>query len=344
MEVLEAIGGITIFFLVIYLFISNEDRKKEAYKRYVDFLGLGDEKLLFNEYFSQNKHMAYEQAVRKFYSKATNFERANNLMKEHLETIKESDDLEKKKYTIKRVFAYEYEDFFYSLFSPYAKYSNLTGWSIYSDSIPKEYIINKLAEWKKVSINEIGDLFEKCVENELIHGDFKELSIKMHSQDHYSYKNYCLGLTLTRYANIISDSDMNIHKWIEKNGQRETLEELKEEISMMANDNTLTNSIWQINQTSSKISVSYAAFCKERGVPVVHRYKETNMSFLNFRDADGEETIVIPSLSKLTLVDFSKSPDEIAKAIVDHAEDLIVLYGSRESDGSPIYNLADKYT
>ena len=45
MEVLEAIGGITIFFLVIYLLISNEDRKKEAYKRYVDFLGLGDEKL-----------------------------------------------------------------------------------------------------------------------------------------------------------------------------------------------------------------------------------------------------------------------------------------------------------
>ena len=153
MEVLEAIGGITIFFLVIYLLISNEDRKKKAYKRYVDFLGLGDEKLLFNEYFSKNKHMDYEQAVRKFYSKATNFERASNLMKEHLETIKESEDLEKKQYTIKRVFAYEYEDFFYSLFSPYAKYSNLTGWSIYSDSIPKEYIINKLAEWKKVSIN-----------------------------------------------------------------------------------------------------------------------------------------------------------------------------------------------
>ena len=150
MEVLEAIGGITFFFFVIYLLKSNEDRKKEAYKRYVDFLGLGDEKLLFNEYFSQNKHMAYEQAVRKFYSKATNYERASNLMKEHLETIKEIDDLEKKQYTIKRVFAYDYEDFFYSLFSPYAKYSNLTGWSIYSDSIPKDYIINKLAEWKKV--------------------------------------------------------------------------------------------------------------------------------------------------------------------------------------------------
>lgn len=342
MEVLEAIGGITIFFLVIYLLISNEDRKKEAYKRYVDFLGLGDEKLLFNEYFSQNKHMAYEQAVRKFYSKATNYERASNLMKEHLETIKECDDLEKKQYTIKRVFAYDYEDFFYSLFSPYAKYSNHTGWSIYSDSIPKEYIINKLAEWKRVSINEIDDLFEKCVENELIHGDYKELSLKMHSKDHYSYKNYCLGLTLTRYANIVSDSDMNINKWIEKNGQRETLEELEEEISMMANDDILTN--WQINQTGSNTSVSYIAFCEERGVPVVKRYKETNMSFLYFRDADGEETIVIPSLSKLTLVDFSKSPDEITKAIVAHAEDLIVLYGNKEFDGSPIYNLADNYT
>ena len=162
----------------------------------------------------------------------------------------------------------------------------------------------------------------------------------MHSQDHYSYKNYCLGLTLTRYANIISDSDMNIHKWIEKNGQTKTREELEEEIRIMAND----DNFWQINQTSSKKCISYTAFCKMNGIPVVHRYKETNMCFLYFRDEDGEEAIVIPSLSKLTLVDFSKSLDEIETALVAHAEDLIVLYGNRESDGSPIYNLADKYT
>ena len=44
----------------------------------------------------------------------------------------------------------------------------------------------------------------------------------------------------------------------------------------------------------------------------------------------------------LKSVDFSKSPSEIAKALADNAENLEVLFGNKESDGSPCYTLVDK--
>jgi hypothetical protein len=60
-------------------------------------------------------------------------------------------------------------------------------------------------------------LFDKFVENDLI-WDFNDPN------------NYRIGVTLTVYANIVNDSDMNIEKWLEKNGQSMTEDELKKEL------------------------------------------------------------------------------------------------------------------
>ncbi len=77
---------------------------------------------------------------------------------------------------------------------------------------------------------------------------------------------------------------------------------------------------------------------------VVCRFNAINTSILIFIDEDGEETFVYPSISKLTIIDFSLSPNEIANALVEQADNLFVIYGNREFDGSPIYNLADKFS
>ena len=99
---------------------------------------------------------------------------------------------------------------------------------------------------------------------------------------------------------------------------------------------------WEWNNQIGPI-ISFNAFCSDHGLlPVVRRYNEINTSVLYFRDEDEEETIVIPSISKLTLVDFSVSPCDIAKALVKYADNLIIIEGNRESDGAPIYYLADK--
>lgn len=91
-------------------------------------------------------------------------------------------------------------------------------------------------------------------------------------------------------------------------------------------------------------SVPFIAFCKAFGSPAVREYKSLGFTALICKDADDEETFINPPKSgnTLTLVDFSKSPREIAQQLADNAENLVVLQGNKESDGSPCYTLIDK--
>jgi hypothetical protein len=91
-------------------------------------------------------------------------------------------------------------------------------------------------------------------------------------------------------------------------------------------------------------NMSLIAFCKSFGAPKVREYKTLGFTALLCKDADGEETFINPPKGgdALKSVDFSKSPSEIAKALADNAENLEVLFGNKESDGSPCYTLVDK--
>ena len=90
--------------------------------------------------------------------------------------------------------------------------------------------------------------------------------------------------------------------------------------------------------------VSFIAFCKANGAPAVREYKSLGFTALLCKDEDGMETFINPPKSgdALKSVDFRKSPSEIAKALAENAENLVVLFGNKESDGSPCYTLVDK--
>ena len=91
-------------------------------------------------------------------------------------------------------------------------------------------------------------------------------------------------------------------------------------------------------------NMSLIGFCRNYGAPKVREYKSLGFTALLCVDADGEETFINPPKSgdALKSVDFSKSPSEIAKALAENAENLEVLFGNKESDGSPCYTLVDK--
>lgn len=91
-------------------------------------------------------------------------------------------------------------------------------------------------------------------------------------------------------------------------------------------------------------NVSFITFVKTHGAPAVRRYESLGFTALLCKDADDEETFINPPKqgNALTLVDFSKSPAEIAAAIEKNADNLVVLQGNKESDGSPCYTLVDK--
>ncbi len=99
-----------------------------------------------------------------------------------------------------------------------------------------------------------------------------------------------------------------------------------------------------INSESAVRKVPFATFCQAYGKPIVREYKTLGFTALLCKDEDGEETFISPPKSgnALTLVDFSKSPAEIAAALARNAENLVVLQSNKESDGSPYYTLVDK--
>lgn len=223
---LTAIGALTIIALVLFLFLSNEDKKKHEADYYKKFLDLGDESRLFKSFYYEHTNLSFEQALRKFYSDEANLSRAQKLMDDHNEWKKEFDDKQKREYTIKRVFSYQYEDFIYSLYSPLASYHVMTGWTCSLRSLPRNYIVKKLAEHQHLNNEQAHSLFEKFVENELISGDIEERIRKNENE----CDNYDMGLTLTMFVHVVNDSDMDINKWIEKNGQSMTRDELEKEL------------------------------------------------------------------------------------------------------------------
>lgn len=116
-------------------------------------------------------------------------------------------------------------------------------------------------------------------------------------------------------------------------------------------DENRTNEIYKDNTTEKCIQyesvtnhkVPFITFVKTYGAPLLREYKSLGFTALLCKDADDEETFINPPKSgnALTLIDFSKSPEEIAAAIEKNADNLVVL-SNRESDGAPIYTLVDK--
>ena len=97
-------------------------------------------------------------------------------------------------------------------------------------------------------------------------------------------------------------------------------------------------------ESATAHKVPFITFVKTYGTPIVREYKSLGFTALICKDADDEETFINPPKSgnALTLVDFSKSPTEIAQQLADNAGNLVVLQSNKEIDGSPFYTLVDK--
>ena len=226
-----SIGILTVIAFVVILYFSNLDKKEQDTKYFEKFLDRGDELERFRSFFYKNKNLSRNQALRKFYSDTENYNRAQKLMDDHKQWEKEIDDKNKKKYTIKRVYSYQYEDFVYSLFSPLASYHEFNHSAMVLGSLPHDYIVHKLADYQKISLEKASDLLKEFVENELVSGEMMEILCNDRSSRNKKYKNYEIGLTLTMYANVVNDSDMNMGKWIETNGKSMSEEELEKELA-----------------------------------------------------------------------------------------------------------------
>ena len=119
---------------------------------------------------------------------------------------------ENKQKTIKRVNSYQYEDLVYEIYAPYCIYSSFyEKW--YTDvQLHKDHIIKRIFEIKSdkdpsVSLADAKSLFKAMIEAEVLDCIFDN-----------SATYYQMGIVLRYDWAVVSDEDMNIDKWIKKNG------------------------------------------------------------------------------------------------------------------------------
>ena len=221
------IAGIVVF---IYIFGKRQDFKNYEYiphmRRLLDLMGWEQE---FNEYWKKNRNLSEYKALKNYFtrsrlSEALEMERKSN------ETQKYHEEERKRAYTLDRIYAYQYENFVFSLFAPLAvfnEYENkweLTPFLNSTDEratniikLPEKYVIHKIASEYQLSDREALNRFNEFCSKHLLH--------------YNNVGHWCeLGLILEEYPNIVSANDMNLTKWIEKYGQPVSREQRLEEI------------------------------------------------------------------------------------------------------------------
>lgn len=212
MEFFASIGILAVVAIIVLLYFGNIDNKRKE-TEHLRQLAAMDGASAFGKFWESHNNLTYEQPLRAFYKDPKKLAEAEEEKKREDEFLRKCDERAKKENTIKRVYAYKYEDFVFSLFSPLASYSSFRKeWDAPSffTGLPENYILHRMEE---LGSEDTYGLFCEFLKNDLFFRDRKT-------------KKVALGSVLSLYANIISKEDMNIDKWIKQNGQTQSEEEL----------------------------------------------------------------------------------------------------------------------
>ena len=112
---------------------------------------------------------------------------------------------QKKELITKRVFAYEYEDLLYQIYGPSAK--DVIGFYGSTVELEKGFIIHRIAEIKQISVDMAENVFDILLAHDLLYP--------------YGPGYYKLTPMLASNNadwNIVSDTDMNLDKWMATHG------------------------------------------------------------------------------------------------------------------------------
>lgn len=192
--------GLPIIGLVCVFYQTKKNKKTEHLKSLVEYV--------YDEYMTfQDEHENYSEAkaLRRFFSNTHIYNKALELQRED-ENIRKGHEYELKKRNIKnRVYAYDYEEIIYDIFSKTAYYFTPqypTEKIVYHyGDIKKDVFIEELSSKLKLSKDEAESLF-----NEFLN----RLLVKMNRNGTCS-----IGYTLDLYWNVVSPIDLNFTRWME---------------------------------------------------------------------------------------------------------------------------------
>ena len=155
-------------------------------------------------------------AIRKFFKENPDeLYHAERRFREDAIHKKEVDERCKKHAIINRVFAYDYEDMLYQIYAPLAEENYYQRWCSYKE-IPKDLLIKKIMEIRKVANDEAAHILEELIKRNIIVSNVfenGECSLSFFLQDYTGDHN----TTFERW-DIVSYLDLNLDKWIVAHG------------------------------------------------------------------------------------------------------------------------------
>lgn len=195
-NILAAIGLITILVIFFFSYLNSIDRKKEDEKDNYDLAKYSD-KCRNIEKNASSVDEVHKQ-IKKVLSDPKERLEAETRRKQYQKELNGLDEEIHKRYVIKRIYSYKYENDIFDIFSKTFKITAKSHYLQYKYLV-KENIVAEIQKRYGKEYAAALDLYNEWIENELIHEFNGEIS---------------LGRTLLRKANIISSKDMNMDKWM----------------------------------------------------------------------------------------------------------------------------------
>lgn len=209
---------VAILGFLLYLFINDRNSESEVphYRQLLQYMSWEND---FESFRREHQGYTEYRALKEFFTPA----RMEIALaeEERREKAKHFFSEEAKKESImNRIYGYEYEDFLFSLFAPFAIFDDYNkNWKLPAQSdLPFDYVVYRIEKEynlpKKEATLRLWD-FEK-----------KRLLFC------FLNNKWCsLGSTLKETPNIVSENDSNLSTWIKKNGMPMTREQLKTDFS-----------------------------------------------------------------------------------------------------------------
>ena len=192
--------GLSIIGLGCIFYQTKKNKKTERLKSLVEYVN--DEYMTF-----QDEHENYSEAkaLRRLFSNPRIYNKALQLQRE-AENNRKGYEYEFKKNNIKnRVYAYDYEETIYEIFSKTAYYfipKYPTEKIVYRyGAIKKDVFIEELSSKLKLSKDEAESLFNEFLNMSLV--------------NMFSNGDCRIGYTLDLYRNVVSPNDLNFTRWME---------------------------------------------------------------------------------------------------------------------------------
>ena len=192
---------------LLHLYMEKYTETNEHYMELAKFFSERELGIIQDNRYTKENHI---DVVRRFFKEHPDkLAEAEKLYKKRMESKHHAREAWKKEFIMHRIFAYDYEEMLFQIFSDHAILDEMGKW--HSQHIDKNHLLQRISEIKNIEIEEsqriVDTLIEHCVLCNVGEDCFLS-SLLEESDDNQSMIRW----------NIVSDTDMNLDKWMKAHG------------------------------------------------------------------------------------------------------------------------------